>query len=112
MLFWVPFHYDYLSYVLCYTHVCSCTCIAAIEASDEIVERVVTSSIALDDRQQDIRTALEGVVNLAATLLMDCESSGADCQGLPHPSIFTFTTVNVSVVSSCISFLNIMYIHK
>ena len=86
--------------------------IAAIEASDEIVERVVTSSIALDDRQQDIETALEGVVNLATTVLEDCEISGADCQGLPHPSIFTFTTVNVSVVSACMNFLNIMCINE
>ena len=85
--------------------------IAAIEASGDILERVVVSSIDLDDQQQDIQTALEDVIGLATTVLEDCENSGTDCQGLPHPSIFTFNMANYSVVSPCTN-IKYMYIHE
>ena len=75
--------------------------IAAIEASGETLDKVAISSDALRDRQQDIETALNGVVELATSVLEDCRSSGADCQGLPHPNIFTINMADYSMVSPC-----------
>lgn len=75
-----------------------CTCIpTAIEASGDNLGSVLTLHIDLDQRQQEIETALRDVADLAMSVLQDCQESGADCSGLPNPSIFV-TVANFSKV--------------
>jgi prominin 1 len=70
----------------------------AIEASGGVLDRIVSSSTQLDSRQQALHTALEDVADLANSVLVECERTpGADCEGLPHGSIFVSTT-NYSLV--------------
>lgn len=66
-----------------------------VNATVESLGRVITLRIDLDQRQREIETALRDVADLAMSVLHDCEESGADCRGLPNPSIF-FTVANFS----------------
>lgn len=79
-------------------HVQLCTCTpTAIEGSGDSLGTVVTLRIDLEQRQREIETALRDVADLAMSVLQDCEMSGADCRGLPNPSIFV-TVANFSKV--------------
>ena len=43
----------------------------------------------LDTRQHELEGTLESVVGLSNSPLVECQRSmGADCRGLPHPSVF------------------------
>lgn len=77
-----------------YSYVCTYISTATVES----LGRVITLRIDLDQRQREIETALRDVADLAMSVLHDCEESGADCRGLPNPSIF-FTVANFSKVS-------------
>ena len=73
---------------------------AAIEASGGALSRIVTTSSELVSKQEDLETALEDVADLADSLLEECKRTpGADCEGLPHRSIFV-SNANYSQVSS------------
>ena len=73
-------------------------CTTAIEAIEDTLNSLSTSTIDLKSRQRYIETALVNVTNLATSILETCESnSDIDCKGLPHPSIFV-TTANYSMV--------------
>lgn len=83
---------------------------AAIEASGGAVSRIVTTSSELVTRQEDLETALEAVADLADSLLEECERTpGADCEGLPHRSIFV-SNANYSQVSSLHTYVH-MYVY-
>ena len=72
---------------------------AAIEASGGVLVRIVSSSTLLNSRQRALHAALEDVADLANSVLVQCERNpGADCEGLPHGSIFV-STANYSLVS-------------
>ena len=82
-----------------------CTHIPVIEASEATLDRVISSSTDLDTRQRAIEEALVGVVDLATSVLEECEDRNGDCERLPDPSIFV-NTANYSLVR-----LYNMYIH-
>ena len=71
--------------------------IPAINASGATLEKVASSSLRLNTRHRHVEEALVGVVDLATSLLEECENRSADCQGLPHPSIFVLVA-NYSTV--------------
>ena len=83
---------------------------AAIEASGGALSRIVTTSSELVSKQEDLETALEDVADLADSLLEECKrTSGANCEGLPHRSIFV-SNANYSQVSSLHTYVRILSI--